>query len=83
MIFLRFLKNDKKMYGLRIDSATLTIYCSERLLSYRIDNIIAIATKNGLDPSLAYSKSFCEKKLLISSKMWISIEHTQTEDPIL
>ena len=33
------------MYGLRIDSATLTIYCSERLLSYRIDNIIAIATK--------------------------------------
>ena len=33
------------MYGLRIDSATLTIYCSEQSLSYRIDNIIAIATK--------------------------------------
>ena len=30
---------------LRIDSATLTLYCSEQLLSYRIDNFIAIVAK--------------------------------------
>ena len=44
--------------------------------------------QNCLKPSYGYSKGFCEKKLSISSKMWISIfyiarKHTYTEAPIL